>query len=70
MINFKSDFMRPVDHGRSWGWKKMRVAITLACEECKRRNYRSTKNKKQTDRLSIKKYCKFCHQHTQHKETR
>ncbi|HQD39184.1 MAG: 50S ribosomal protein L33 [Firmicutes bacterium] len=48
----------------------MRVAITLACDQCKRRNYRTNKNKKQTDRLSLKKYCKFCHQHTLHKETR
>ena len=45
--------------------------ITLACTECKRRNYSTTKNKKtMTDRLELKKYCKFCQKHTIHKETK
>ena len=45
--------------------------ITLACTECKRRNYSTTKNKKtMTERLEIKKYCKFCQKHTVHKETK
>lgn len=49
----------------------MRVAITLACDQCKRRNYQTTKNKKNDpDRLEIKKYCKWCKTHTLHKETR
>jgi len=49
----------------------MRVAITLACGECKRRNYSTTKNKKTTpDRIEIKKYCPFCKEHTAHKETK
>lgn len=49
----------------------MRVAITLACTECKRRNYTSTKNKKNvTERIELKKYCKFCKNHTAHKETK
>lgn len=49
----------------------MRVGITLACTECKRRNYSSTKNKKtHPDRIELKKYCKFCHSHTVHKETK
>lgn len=49
----------------------MRVIITLECTECKRRNYRSTKNKRNdTGRLEMKKYCKFCQAHTVHKETR
>ena len=39
----------------------MRVKITLACDQCKNRNYNSTKNKKNDpDRLELKKYCKFC----------
>ena len=38
----------------------MRVKITLACTECKQRNYNTTKNKKNDpDRLEMKKYCKF-----------
>ena len=45
--------------------------ITLACTDCKRRNYSTTKNKKtMTDRLELKKYCKFCRKHTLHKETK
>ncbi|MFO7296061.1 MAG: 50S ribosomal protein L33 [Clostridia bacterium] len=49
----------------------MRVNITLACSECKQRNYNTTKNKKNDpDRLELKKYCKFCKKHTVHRETR
>ncbi len=49
----------------------MRNIITLACTECKRRNYSTTKNKKTTpERLEIKKFCKFCRKHTPHRETK
>ncbi len=49
----------------------MRDIITLACAECKRRNYSTTKNKKTIpDRLELKKYCKFCKKHTPHRETK
>ncbi len=49
----------------------MQEIITLACQECKRRNYTTTKNKKQdSDRLELKKYCRFCRKHTPHKEIR
>ncbi|HHU29718.1 MAG: 50S ribosomal protein L33 [Bacillota bacterium] len=49
----------------------MRVQITLACGECKRRNYITTKNKRTTpDRIELSKYCKFCKKHTDHKETK
>ncbi len=35
--------------------------ITLACQECKQRNYTTNKNKKtHSGRLELKKYCKFC----------
>jgi large subunit ribosomal protein L33 len=48
-----------------------RDIIILACEDCKRRNYTTTKNKKkQPDRVEFKKYCRFCNKHTNHKETR
>jgi ribosomal protein L33, bacterial type len=48
-----------------------RDKITLACTECKQRNYDSTKNKKNDpDRLELKKYCKFCKKTTVHKETK
>jgi len=49
----------------------MREIITLECTECKNRNYSTTKNKKNTrDRLELKKYCKFCKDHTLHRETK
>lgn len=49
----------------------MRVNITLACNECKRRNYSTSKNKKNTpDRIELKKYCKYCKTETMHKETK
>jgi large subunit ribosomal protein L33 len=49
----------------------MRDIITLACNECKRRNYNTTKNKKKTtERLELKKYCPFCRSHKPHRETK
>ncbi|MDI6800380.1 MAG: 50S ribosomal protein L33 [Actinomycetota bacterium] len=49
----------------------MRTIITLACTECKRRNYATNKNKRNDpDRIELKKYCKWCKNHTLHKETR
>lgn len=49
----------------------MRVQITLACTECKQRNYNTQKNKKTTpDRLELSKYCRFCRKHTPHRETK
>lgn len=49
----------------------MRDSITLECTECKQRNYVTSKNKKNTtDRVELKKYCKFCKKHTAHKETK
>ena len=49
----------------------MRVAIALACSECKRRNYNTTKNKKSNpERIEMRKYCNSCKIHTVHKETK
>ena len=49
----------------------MQSIVTLACGECKRRNYSTTKNKRTTpDKLELKKYCRFCRKHTAHKETK
>ena len=42
----------------------MRDIIALACTECKRRNYSTTKNKKKTsERLELSKFCRFCRKH-------
>ncbi|MBS3757353.1 MAG: 50S ribosomal protein L33 [Desulfobacterales bacterium] len=49
----------------------MKVNITLACTECKRKNYSTTKNKRtKPDKLEFKKYCRFCQKHTLHRETK
>ncbi|MBM4153967.1 MAG: 50S ribosomal protein L33 [Lentisphaerae bacterium] len=48
-----------------------REIITLACTDCKRRNYTTTRNKRvQTERLEIKKFCRFDRKHTVHRETK
>ncbi|MBI4115024.1 MAG: 50S ribosomal protein L33 [Candidatus Omnitrophica bacterium] len=47
----------------------MRELITLACTDCKRRNYTTRKNKKKTaERLERKKFCRFCRKRTVHRE--
>ncbi|MFH1453980.1 MAG: 50S ribosomal protein L33 [Armatimonadota bacterium] len=51
--------------------KENRIIITLACTKCKRRNYATTKNKQNTtDRIELKKYCKFCKSTIAHKEVK
>lgn len=48
-----------------------RDIIILACTECQRRNYTTTKNKKTTKgRLELKKFCPFDRKHTVHREHR
>ena len=49
----------------------VRTKITLACTECKQRNYNTNKNKRNTtERLELNKYCPFCRKHTLHTETK
>ena len=49
----------------------MRVKVTLACTECKRRNYVTKKNKRNNpERIEMNKHCKFCRKHTLHSETK
>ena len=60
-----------VGGGAKMAAKGPRENITLECTECKRRNYMTSKNKRNnTDRLEIVKYCKFCQKRTTHKETK
>jgi large subunit ribosomal protein L33 len=43
----------------------------MACQECKRRNYTSMKNKRNDpERIELNKYCKWCGTVTVHKETK
>ena len=49
----------------------VRPKITMACTECKERNYITKKNRRNDpDRLEIKKFCPNCRRHRAHKETR
>jgi large subunit ribosomal protein L33 len=49
----------------------IRPKITLACTECKERNYITKKNRRNDpDRLELKKFCPRCRCHQPHRETR
>jgi large subunit ribosomal protein L33 len=49
----------------------VRPKITLACQECKHRNYITRKNRRNDpDRLDLSKYCPNCRKHQPHRETR
>ncbi|MCY3563931.1 MAG: 50S ribosomal protein L33 [Acidimicrobiia bacterium] len=58
-----------------------RPPIKLACTECKRRNYVTTRGRANPSekaqrrnlvkgRLVLRKYCRWCRVHTSHRETR
>lgn len=45
--------------------------ISLACSECDRRNYTTTKNRKNMQgKLELMKYCRWDRKHTLHKESK
>jgi large subunit ribosomal protein L33 len=47
-----------------------RIFIGLVCSVCKNQNYTSEKNKTNTpEKLTLKKYCRYCRKPTEHKET-
>ena len=47
----------------------MRETIQLECSECKRRNYTASRNKKlKTERMEVRKFCRWCRKHFLHKE--
>jgi large subunit ribosomal protein L33 len=49
----------------------VRPKITMACVECKERNYITRKNRRNDpDRLELKKYCPRCKAMQLHRETR
>ena len=49
----------------------VRPKITLACVDCKERNYITKKNRRNNpDRLEMKKFCPRDKKHTVHRETR
>jgi large subunit ribosomal protein L33 len=49
----------------------IRIAVTMACTDCKERNYETTKSKRNTpDRIELRKFCPRCAKQTLHRETR
>ncbi|MBR7063600.1 MAG: 50S ribosomal protein L33 [Treponema sp.] len=45
--------------------------ISLQCSECKRKNYTTSKNRKNMQgKLELSKYCPFDRKHTLHKEAK
>jgi large subunit ribosomal protein L33 len=58
--------------------KGTRLVITLECTECRSNEmkrspgvsrYTTKKNRKNTpERIELKKFCRYCNQHTPHKE--
>jgi large subunit ribosomal protein L33 len=53
------------------GKKDVRPVVTLACSDCKERNYTTEKNRRNdSGRLEIKKFCPRCRKHTLHRESK
>lgn len=51
--------------------KDVRPVITLACSECKERNYTTQKNRRNDPgRMELKKFCPRCRTHRVHRETK
>ncbi|MBN1888062.1 MAG: 50S ribosomal protein L33 [Thermoflexales bacterium] len=49
--------------------KDVRMVVTLACTDCKERNYTTEKNRRNDQaRMELNKYCPRCRKHTLHKE--
>ena len=49
----------------------VRPKITMACVDCKDRNYITKKNRRNDpDRIELKKFCPRDRRHTIHRETR
>ncbi len=50
--------------------KGPRILISLVCSRCHSQNYITEKNKlNKPEKLTFKKYCRRCRQHTLHKES-
>ncbi|MSQ41192.1 MAG: 50S ribosomal protein L33 [Dehalococcoidia bacterium] len=51
--------------------KGNRPIITMACTDCRSRNYTSAKNRqKDPGRLELRKFCPSCRVHRVHREVR
>ena len=49
----------------------MRIDVHLGCSICKTKGYVTSRNKQNTpDKFKMKKFCKKCRKHTEHKEVK
>ena len=49
----------------------MREIVHLSCQDCKRKNYSTTKNKRTTTaKLEFNKFCRFCGGVRAHRESK
>ncbi|HLD24898.1 MAG TPA: 50S ribosomal protein L33 [Patescibacteria group bacterium] len=50
--------------------KDQRLILAMICSVCKSQNYITYRNKiNTTEKLVLKKYCRRCRKHTEHKES-
>ena len=50
---------------------EVRIKLLLECTECKRGNYATEQNKRNTpNKLELRKYCPWCRKHTVHREVK
>jgi len=50
--------------------KDQRLVLAMICTVCKSQNYITSRNKiNTTEKIVLKKYCRKCRKHTDHKET-
>ncbi len=47
-----------------------RISITLACTDCKNKNYYFSRGKRKDYKVEVKKFCRACGKQTPHKETK
>lgn len=53
--------------------KEKKSLVKLACQKCKRLNYRTSKSRRliqEQEKLGLKKYCPKCRQRTVHQEVK
>jgi large subunit ribosomal protein L33 len=49
----------------------VRIILQLECTECKRRNYTTQKNRRNTQpKIELRKYCPWDRKHTAHREVK
>lgn len=47
-----------------------RILIAMVCSVCKNQNYITQKNKLNTEgKITLRKFCRHCRKHTEHKES-